>query len=301
MKLRFLLGFIVPLALAVLSFAPASLCAATAPPPITVPFDHFTMGFELNGVHRDLPCESCHLNAVFKATPRTCGACHMSGSQFNATPKTTTHIPSTNNCVACHNTTSFRPQMHFDHAEVLGSCVSCHNGTNPQALGKDPKIHPKTSDLCEACHTVLSWNPPKVVDHTQMTVTTCATCHSGTFKISTGFVSTAPTNHVPPIPPLKDCAFCHGNTPAAETWDMIVVGIPGLHTGFEATKNCAQCHGGQTFAGKPAPYIPMAISGVSPTKLAPLAPPHIPINAGVDCSSCHDKAYMLGSLDQLLA
>jgi|GEM_PF-1339738 len=396
MKLRFLLGFIVPLALAMLSFAPASLCAATAPPPITVPFDHFTTGFELDGVHRDLPCESCHLNAVFKATPRTCGACHMSGSQFNATPKTTTHIPSTNNCVACHNTTSFRPQMHFDHAEVLGSCVSCHNGSNPQALGKDPKIHPKTSDLCEACHTVLSWNPPKVVDHTQMplavegfciichngvdasgksknhiatnlecgdchltitwkgarfdhtgivngcanchngikavgkqgnhmpttnlceschttgigtkvpswtpskfdhtqmTVTTCATCHSGTFKISTGFVSTAPTNHVPPIPPLKDCAFCHGNTPAAETWDMIVVGIPGLHTGFEATKNCAQCHAGQTFAGKPAPYIPMAISGVSPTKLAPLAPPHIPINAGVDCSSCHDKAYNAG-------
>jgi len=379
-----------------LSFAPAALCAATAPPPITVPFDHFTTGFELDGVHRDLPCESCHLNAVFKATPRTCGACHMSGSQFNATPKTTTHIPSTNNCVACHNTTSFRPQMHFDHAEVLGSCVSCHNGSNPQALGKDPKIHPKTSDLCEACHTVLSWNPPKVVDHTQMplavegfciichngvdasgksknhiatnlecgdchltitwkgarfdhtgivngcanchngikavgkqgnhmpttnlceschttgigtkvpswtpskfdhtqmTVTTCATCHSGTFKISTGFVSTAPTNHVPPIPPLKDCAFCHGNTPAAETWDMIVVGIPGLHTGFEATKNCAQCHAGQTFAGKPAPYIPMAISGVSPTKLAPLAPPHIPINAGVDCSSCHDKAYNAG-------
>ncbi len=401
MKLRYLLGIIAPFLLTMLAFVPTPSSAAATPAPITVPFDHFTTGFELDGVHRDLPCESCHLNAVFKATPRTCGACHMSGSQFNATPKTATHIPSTNNCIACHNTTSFRPQMHFDHAEVLGSCVSCHNGTNPQALAKNKdktkgKLHPDTSDLCEACHTVLSWNPPKVVDHTQiplavngrcivchngvdasgkssnhivtalecgdchltiswkgarfdhtgivsgcanchngvksvgkqgshmpttnlceschttgigtktpswvpskfdhtqMTVTTCATCHSGTFKISTGFVSTAPTNHVPPIPPLKDCAFCHGNTPAAETWDMIVVGIPGLHTGFETTKNCAQCHGGQTFAGKPAPYIPMAISGVSPTKLAPLAPSHIPINAGVDCSSCHDKAYNAG-------
>ncbi len=397
-KLRYLLGVIAPLVLATLVFAPHASFAATAPPPITVPFDHFTTGFELDGVHRDLPCESCHLNAVFKATPRNCGACHMSGSQFNATPKTTTHIPSTNNCIACHNTTSFRPQMHFDHAEVLGSCVSCHNGTNPQALGKNLAIHPKTSDLCEACHTVLSWNPPKVVDHTQiplaveglciichngvnasgqsknhikttlecgdchltitwkgarfdhtgilsgcaschngvksigkqgshmpttnlceschttglgtktpswvpskfdhtqMTVTTCATCHSGTFAIrgGTGHVSGKPVNHVPTIPASGDCGFCHGNTPAAESWDVIVASIPNLHTGFETTNSCAQCHGGQTFAGKPAPYTPMAISGISPTKSAPLAPPHIPVNAGTDCSFCHNSAYTTG-------
>src|SRR5579871_2222863 len=132
--------------------------AGTAP--ITVPFDHLTTGFELDGVHRDLPCEFCHLNAVFKGTPRNCGTCHITGSQYNATPKNATHIPSTNNCAECHNTISFRPDVHFQHREALGACVTCHNGTI--ATGEGP-THPATSTNCEACHTVVSWNPPKAV------------------------------------------------------------------------------------------------------------------------------------------
>src|ERR1700730_15977591 len=108
-------------ALALLMLVPATQPAIAAAPPITVPFDHLTTGFELDGVHRDLPCEQCHLNAIFKGTPRDCGTCHITNSLFNATPKTATHILSTNNCAACHDTTSFRPSVHFTHAEVMGS------------------------------------------------------------------------------------------------------------------------------------------------------------------------------------
>src|SRR5882757_9388600 len=381
-------------AMAFLVLLPSLQAAAAGVPPITVAFDHLSTGFELDGVHRDLPCEQCHLNAVFKGTPRNCGLCHITGSVYNATPKTQTHIQSSNNCVACHNTISFRPDVHFDHREVMGACVSCHNGTIAQ--GKGP-THPQTSDACDACHTVMSWNPPKSVDHTQiplavqgfciichngtsatgknkghiatslecgdchltttwlganfdhtgiktgcfschngvkavgkqgnhmptsttceachttgigtaapswvpsgfahtqMSVTTCATCHSGTVKITTGFVSGAPTNHLP----LKtgagapDCNLCHGNTPTAETWTVLVASIATLHTGWTST-NCLQCHAGSTFAGVPAPYIPMTISGISPTKKAPLVPPHIPILAGADCSACHGNAYTAG-------
>ncbi len=402
MKLRRLIARIAahalaPLAVAALAgasmlLAPATLIAAGAATPITVPFDHLSTGFELDGVHRDLPCESCHLHAIFKGTPRTCGLCHITGSTFNATPKTATHIQSTNNCAACHDTTSFRPAVHFDHNEVLGSCVSCHNGVIAQGEGP---THPATSTACEACHTVMSWNPPKAIDHaqmplavagfciichngvqasgknathvattlecgdchltstwlgatfdhtgiltgcaschdgskavgkqgshmptsnlcenchttgigtktpawapsgfdhTQMTVTTCQTCHSGTVKISTGFVSGQPTNHVPPIPSSIDCGVCHGNNPAAETWDVLAASIPVLHSGL-SVNNCLMCHAGQTFAGKPVPYIPMSISGVSPTKTTPLAPPHIPVNMGTDCSACHGAAYQAG-------
>ena len=50
------------------------LCGALAPlaqaaGPQRSAFDHLTTGFELLGQHRDLPCESCHANAVFKGTP----------------------------------------------------------------------------------------------------------------------------------------------------------------------------------------------------------------------------------------
>jgi len=332
------------------------------------------------------------LNAVCKGTPRSGGICHITVSGYNATPKRQTHIQSSNDCAACHNTISFRPDVHFDHREAMGSCVSCHNGTIAQ--GKGP-THPQTSDACDACHTTLSWNPPKAVDHTQiplavqgfciichngtsatgknkghlvtslecgdchltttwlganfdhtgiktgcfschngvkavgkqgnhmptsnvcetchttglgtaapnwvpslfvhtqMSVQTCATCHSGTVKISTGFVSGSPMNHVPLVASAPDCGVCHGNTPTAETWTVLAASIPTLHSGLPVT-NCILCHAGQTFAGVPAPYIPMSISGISPTKKTPLAPPHIPILAGTDCSACHGAAYTAG-------
>ena len=47
-------------------------------------FDHFTTGFELVGKHRDVPCEGCHVNAVFKGTPRDCVGCHQRGSRHLA-------------------------------------------------------------------------------------------------------------------------------------------------------------------------------------------------------------------------
>src|SRR5665213_999148 len=148
-------------------------------PPITVPFDHLTTGFELDGLHRDVPCEACHLNAIFKGTPRDCATCHSSGSRYVATPKPLSHIASSNNCVACHDTDSFRPQVHFDHTEVLGSCVACHNGTIAQGEGA---THPATSQNCAACHGVISWNPPTTVDHSQIPLAAagfCIICHNG--------------------------------------------------------------------------------------------------------------------------
>src|SRR5260370_39484297 len=71
---------------ALLVLVPSLRAAATGVPPIPVAFDHLSTGFELDGVHRALPCESCHLNAVFKGTPRTCGLCHITGSVYNAPP-----------------------------------------------------------------------------------------------------------------------------------------------------------------------------------------------------------------------
>src|SRR6202048_114722 len=67
-------------------------------------FDHLTTGFELEGQHRDLPCESCHANAVFKGTPRDCAACHGIGTTVRATAKPANHILSTDRCASCPTT-----------------------------------------------------------------------------------------------------------------------------------------------------------------------------------------------------
>ena len=93
MKTRYYtMNWVALFAVAVLMLMPPAQPAAAATAPITVPFDHLTTGFELDGVHRDLPCEFCHLNAVFKGTPRDCGTCHITGSQ----------------CDRCHTTYSWK-------------------------------------------------------------------------------------------------------------------------------------------------------------------------------------------------
>ena len=85
-------------------------------------FDHLTTGFELIGQHRDLPCESCHANAIFKGTPKDCGSCHGVGTAIRATGKPQTHILSTDRCEACHTPIAFRPAVNFDHSQARGSC-----------------------------------------------------------------------------------------------------------------------------------------------------------------------------------
>jgi hypothetical protein len=110
-------------------------------------FDHLTTGYELMGAHRLVACESCHVDAVFKGTPRDCVACHSPGSRVGASPKTSGHILSTENCGACHSTVAFVPAVNFDHDQALGSCSSCHNGVG--ATGKPPG-HMQTSSATPA-------------------------------------------------------------------------------------------------------------------------------------------------------
>src|SRR5690242_2203942 len=85
-------------------------------------FDHLTTGFELTGQHRDLPCEQCHANGLFKGTPRDCSSCHGIGSTVRATAKSANHILSTEQCDSCHATVAWIPAVNFDHAQTHGSC-----------------------------------------------------------------------------------------------------------------------------------------------------------------------------------
>ncbi len=242
-------------------------------------FDHLTTGFELLGQHRDLPCESCHANAVFKGTPRECSSCHGVGTAIRATAKTANHILSTNRCDSCHTPIAWKPAVNFDHAEARGSCSTCHN--NVQAQGRGPQ-HIDTNLECDACHSTISWagaifrhdgvttgcaschngvqatgTPPK---HIPIGATPCEGCHS-----TTNFTSFAGTamNHaaVTAIP----CASCHeaGNSFFGVT---IVTRPPAPHP---TSGDCSQCHGSTTS---------FATNSLRPAN-------HIPTNA--PCEQCH--------------
>jgi len=151
----------------------SSATAAGTPSPVRK-FDHLTTGYELTGAHRDAPCESCHVNAVFEGTARECAACHSKGSLVGASAKPADHILSTERCGDCHTTSAFGPASRFDHAEVRGSCESCHN--NVRTTGKPPN-HLVTNLDCNACHNTTAWQPANF-SHAGITGN-CVSCHNG--------------------------------------------------------------------------------------------------------------------------
>jgi hypothetical protein len=250
-------------------------CAA-APPAHSAPgrpaFDHLTTGFELLGQHRDLPCESCHANAIFKGTPTKCSACHGVGSTVRATAKTATHMLSTDQCDACHTVDAWKPAVSFDHTQALGSCSSCHN--NVTAQGKPPN-HIVTDLECDACHTTISWAG---ATFTHQGVTSgCAQCHNNVSAKG------MPANHMPIGTPATPCEACHLNTDFTD-W----LGARINHPAVKAMM-CAGCHETANFLGMhPSTNTTAADSRPNAT----LDKNHPPTG---DCGQCHDTVSFSAS------
>src|SRR6476646_7149940 len=143
-------GLFIAMMFAALSCLGGSAFAADTGTVQRTTFDHLTTGFELLGQHRDLPCESCHANAIFKGTPRECQACHGVGTSVRASAKPADHLLTTNACAFCHTPVSWSPAVNFSHSEVLGSCASCHYSGSPVG-GMGPN-HIVTDLDCSVCH-----------------------------------------------------------------------------------------------------------------------------------------------------
>jgi hypothetical protein len=269
---RLALALALPLALAAaLSAAalPAGAAQAAGPAASTVTrtaFDHLTTGFELTGQHRDLPCESCHVNAIFKGTPRDCASCHGVGTQVRATAKPATHIMTSNLCDACHTPVAWSPAVNFNHNEVLGSCSSCHN--NVQATGKGP-THITTDLECNVCHSTIGW-AGAVFSHQNVT-TGCASCHDG--MGATG----PPNNHIPYGG--APCESCHAATNYT-TWHD-VTGTSAVHAAVVGMA-CQSCHESAAFLG----MVPSTASVAADSRPPAALDKNHPMTG--DCGQCHD-------------
>jgi len=241
----------------------AAACALLAPAagraaaPV---FDHFTTGFELLGLHRDVSCEACHVGGIFKGTPHDCFACHAPSSRVAAIAKPTSHIISNNDCAQCHTPFGFKPVAMFNHLNVFGTCTSCHNGV--QSTGK-PAAHIPTAAECSTCHLVtLPWTAAHFT-HAGITGN-CASCHDNVHAPG------QPPTHLPSKAP---CETCHSPTNFTT-----FAGTQMNHAGI--TNNCQACHEtgmswyGVTMVDRPTP----AMDPLHPTAAAP---------NGADCSNCH--------------
>ncbi len=244
---------------------------------IRADFDHLTTGFELIGQHRDLPCESCHANAIFKGTPKDCGACHGIGTAVRATAKPANHILSTDQCASCHTPIAWNPAVNFDHTQVRGGCSTCHNGV--MAQGKGP-THIVTDLECDACHTTLTWGGAFFTH--QGVTSDCASCHNGVAAMG------MPATHFPVGTPPTPCEGCHSTTNFT-TWAGTLIN----HLAVTAL-TCASCH--ETAAGAAGIYLGMhpstnTTSGDSRPN-ATLDKNH-PTTG--DCGKCHDTTTFANS------
>ena len=136
---------------------------------------HADSRFPLEGAHRAVPCQRCHVeleHARAAATPRsgpptelrfamrerTCADCHEDphGGQFRARADRGA-------CDACHDAQAFAPARHFDHdrdarfrlqgAHARTPCSACHRPGPAGASGSRVVVYRSTPTRCESCHT----------------------------------------------------------------------------------------------------------------------------------------------------
>lgn len=129
--------------------------------------------FPLVGVHATQACSACHVNNIYKGTPRTCVGCHQ--TQYTST-RNPNHIvagfPTT--CDSCHRPTDATwLQGTFNHTRfpITGrhnvACAQCHTTPNNFAIFSCTVCHSRAetdsqhrgrngyvyeSNACYGCH-----------------------------------------------------------------------------------------------------------------------------------------------------
>ena len=215
-------------------------------------FDHSTTGFMISGPHNLVRCEQCHVNGVFKGTPRDCASCHGWNNPRSTVVKSTSHLPTTAACETCHfpSASHFQDAV-FTHAGVRAkTCTDCHAGQYPQikAAPADATHAAATNQglSCDSCHTVGSFAAPKPpVNHIPFAATaSCQSCH---VAADYAVMPDVGTIHANAQSKTANCAQCHSSQNAAyyamPTMVPALVAPPGNHIGM-GSQGCEACHVG---------------------------------------------------------
>lgn len=238
-------------------------------------YDHFEHGFELDGAHQYVECESCHRAGLFQGTPRECQTCHDGSGFYAKSAASISHIATTEFCDSCHISADWVSITLVDHTQVLGNCSSCHNNTGVFAQGT-PAGHIQTNAECDLCHNDTFFLPA-FFNHDDIS-SGCVTCHNGvdaTGKNAAHIIST------------DVCEDCH----TVDFWQPVV---RVDHT--QVIGSCASCHNGVIAMGKNAGHIVSddnCDNCHSTAAWLPAVFDHASVAPGT-CSSCHDGTTATG-------
>ena len=222
-------------------------------------FNHASV-FPLVGVHATQACAACHVNNVFKGTPRDCAGCHLSDYQKAAQP---------NHVAAGFPTT----------------CDSCHRATDTAWKGAGfshstyPLVGVHATVACATCHknNVYRGTPRD-----------CASCHLADYQRSQN------PNHAAAGFPTT-CDSCH--QASASTWSSSFNHnqfFPLL--GRHASQPCSACHKNNVYAGTPRDCYPCHQTDYANSQ----NPNHVAAGFPTTCETCHkagDSSWQQGTFN----
>ncbi len=275
--------------------------------------------FQLQGAHKQLECETCHVDGAYAGTPTDCYSCHK--PEYD-TAKDPNHrragFPT--DCETCHTERRWEGAR-FEHDqffELRGAhrrldCETCHvdgvyAGTPTDCYSCHKPEYDSTRDPnhdragfprdCETCHTEREWEGA-TFDHDQFfqlqgahRQLDCATCHAG------GTYAGTPTDcyacHKPEYDGTKDpnheragfptdCETCH----TEQRWEGATFNhdqffqLQGAHRQLD----CETCHVGGTYAGTPTDCYSCHRSDYNNTN----NPNHGQAGFPTNCEGCHTE------------
>jgi hypothetical protein len=219
-----------------------------------VQWDHAGQaGVVLNQDHRQIPCESCHRSATFRASSVACASCHQKDFAASRSPNhAAAGFPMA--CDACHrpgdSTWNNTGTGGFNHNSVFAlvgihatqACSACHMNN----------VYQGTSRECVGCHRA-QYNATRNPSHAAAGFpTTCEACHRAT-----------------------DLTWSSGGTFNHNS----VFALVGVH----ATQACAACHVNSVYQGTSRDCVGCHLAQYNATK----SPAHAAAGFPTTCDSCH--------------
>lgn len=224
-------------------------------------YNHEKTKFPLKAAHREVRCEACHINELYKDTPKGCLTCHKLDDVHKGDHR--------EKCEACHTEETWS-QITFDHNKKTKyslegkhaqiTCFACHKGDVYKKINTTCITCHEPEDAhrgffgkkCESCHVPKSW-ARNIFNHTKDTKyelkgrhkdVACIACHRGDVyaKLKLDCVACHQDDDVHQGEEGKKCQQCHDergwDAKVFFDHDLTVFPLLGTH----AITPCEECH-----------------------------------------------------------
>ena len=229
-------------------------------------FDHDKTDFKLKFLHQQVACNSCHLKAKYKDTPKQCVDCHAirdaHANRFGNTCKDCHQEKGWDKSIFDHDRDT-KYKLEYKHREQ--ACNNCHapdyrvskNGKEPRdcySCHRADDVHKGSNGKqCQDCHTTKEWefssfdhdaktDFPLKGEHEDLLCVACHFAGAKSKKIDTACYSCHEQDDTHKEEQGTECGQCHNEI----SWqhkvrfdhDISVFPLIGQH----AATGCEACH-----------------------------------------------------------